>query len=283
MRPQAVKEALAGRRRRPLLNDRGTLFLIAADHPARGLLKAGRNPTAMADRGELLRRLLVALGRPGVDGLLATADLVDDLCLLGALNGKLVFGSMNRGGLFGSSFELDDRFTGYTAEGLAASGLDGGKMMLRIADNDAGTVATLAACARTVDELAEQGLPAMIEVFASRNEGGKVVNLEEPDALMRAIAIASGLGSNSAHLWLKLPVVAEMDRVMKATTLPTLLLGGEPGPDPGATFRRWDAAMSIPQVRGLVIGRTLLYPEDGDVAAAVEAAAAIVSRRVRVP
>ncbi|MBA3390951.1 MAG: hypothetical protein H0U02_16610 [Rubrobacter sp.] len=35
--------------------------------------------------------------------------------------------------------------------------------------------------------------------------------------------------------------------------------------------------MEIPQVRGLVAGRTLLYPGDGDVAAAVDAAAAIVS------
>ena len=35
--------------------------------------------------------------------------------------------------------------------------------------------------------------------------------------------------------------------------------------------------MEIPQVRGLVAGRTLLYPPDGDVAAAVDRAAAIVS------
>jgi hypothetical protein len=35
--------------------------------------------------------------------------------------------------------------------------------------------------------------------------------------------------------------------------------------------------MALPQVKGLVVGRTLLYPGDGDVAAAVDAAAAIVS------
>src|ERR671938_180809 len=74
-RPQAIAEALARRRRRPLLNDRGTLFLVAADHPARGVLKAGADRMAMADRGELLRRVMLALGRPGVDGLLATPDV----------------------------------------------------------------------------------------------------------------------------------------------------------------------------------------------------------------
>ncbi|MHB1975252.1 MAG: Cgl0159 family (beta/alpha)8-fold protein, partial [Acidimicrobiales bacterium] len=34
-----------------------------------------------------------------------------------------------------------------------------------------------------------------------------------------------------------------------------------------------------PGVRGLVVGRTLLYPPDGDVAAAVDTAAALVRPR----
>ena len=131
--PDAVHRALAKRRHRPLL-EHGSLFLIAADHPARGVLKVGADPMAMADRGELLRRLLTALGRPGVDGILGTADIIDDLALLGALDGKVVFGSMNRGGLTGFRFELDDRFTAYTVEGIMAAGLDGGKMMVGVAD-----------------------------------------------------------------------------------------------------------------------------------------------------
>jgi hypothetical protein len=65
-RPHAIVEVLERRRRRPLLNDNGVMFLIAADHAARGVLKSGADRMAMADRGELLRRLIVALGRPGV-------------------------------------------------------------------------------------------------------------------------------------------------------------------------------------------------------------------------
>ena len=279
-RPEAIAEALARRRRRRLSPD-GTLFLVAADHPARGVLKAGHDPMAMADRGELLHRLVVALGRPGVDGLLATADVVDDLALLGCLDDRVVFGSMNRGGLKGFRFELDDRFTGYSPEGIAAAGLDGGKMMLRIADHPA-TLATLEACARAIDGLASHRLPALIEVFASQVEGEHVRDRTDPDSLIRAITVASGLGTTSARVWLKLPVLDEMERVMRATSLPTLLLGGDTGGQAGAVFERWEQAMTIPQVRGLVAGRALLYPSYGDVAAAVDAAASIVSRKARV-
>ena len=232
----------------------------------------------MADRGELLQRLLTALSRPGVDGLLGTADIIDDLALLGALEGKVAFGSMNRGGLTGFRFELDDRFTAYTVDGIVAAGLDGGKMMVRVADEPE-TLRTLAACAQAINELAARRLPAMIEVFASEVEDGRVRNRADADSLMRAITIVSGLGTTSAYTWLKLPVVDDLDRVMRATSLPTLLLGGDPGDDPRTTFASWERAMAIPQVRGLVAGRTLLYPKDGDVARAVDAASAIVAGR----
>ena len=289
--PDAVHRALTKRRRRPLLRNSpppragegrggGSLFLIAADHPARGVLKVGADPMAMADRGELLRRLLTALGRPGVDGILGTADIIDDLALLGALEDKVVFGSMNRGGLTGFRFELDDRFTAYTVDGIVTGGLDGGKMMVRVADEPE-ALRTLAACARAIDELSARKLPAMVEVFASEVDDGRVRNRADADSLIRAITIVSGLGTTSAYLWLKLPVVDDLDRVMRATSLPTLLLGGDPGNDPQETFASWKRAMAIPQIRGLVAGRTLLYPKNGDVASAVDAAAAIVAEKAR--
>jgi hypothetical protein len=253
---------------------------VAADHPARGVLKVGSDPMAMADRGELLRRLLIALERPGVDGILGTADIIEDLALLGALENKVVFGSMNRGGLTGFRFELDDRFTAYTADGIVAAGLDGGKMMVRVADEPE-TLRTLAACAHAIDELSARKLPAMVEVFASHIEEGRLQNRDDADSLIRAIAIVSGLGTTSAYLWLKLPAVDDLERVMRSTSLPTLLLGGDPGEDQAETFDSWKRAMAIPQVRGLVAGRSLLYPRDGDVAQAVDAAAAIVAGRRR--
>lgn len=231
----------------------------------------------MADRGDYLRRIEIALQRPGVDGIMASPDIVEDLTLLGALDEKVVVGSMNRGGLAGATFELDDRFTGYTAEAIAASNLDGGKMLLRVAEDERDTLPTITACAEAVGSLAAGGLMAMIEPFASRRENGRVENILEPDPTIRVIGIASALGPTSAYTWLKLPVVPEMERVMAATTLPTLLVGGDPSRDAKRTFEGWRRAMSIPQVRGLVAGRTLLYPRGGDVASAVDAAAVVVA------
>lgn len=281
-RPDAIAEAAANRRRRTeLVGASGRLMIIAADHPARGALRAGRRGLAMADRGELLDRLVLALSRPGVDGVLATADIVEDLLLLGALHGKVVIGSMNRGGLAGTVFEIDDRFTGYGAAAIAGAGLDGGKMLLRIDPDDRATVATMQACAAAVSELAARRLMAMVEPFVSNRVDGRVCNDLSTEAVLRSVTVAAGLGSTSAYTWLKLPVVEDMERVLAASTLPTLLLGGEVGSgrvDQDAAFARWERTLKLPTVRGLVAGRTLLYPPDDDVAAAVDTAVGLLGR-----
>lgn len=185
-RPQAVVEAAARRRRRPLLGHSGRLLIVAADHPARGALGVRDRELAMADRRDMLERLLTALARPGVDGVLGTADVLDDLLLLGALDDKVVIGSMNRGGIPGSAFEIDDRFTGYDAASIAAAGFDGGKMLLRIDPTDPATVRTLEHCSRAVSELAEYQLMAMIEPFWVRREHGGTRNDLDPANMIRA-------------------------------------------------------------------------------------------------
>jgi hypothetical protein len=58
---------------------------------------------------------VTALAHPDVNGVLGSPDVVEELLLLGALDGKVVIGSMNRGGLDGAVWTLDDRFTGYDA------------------------------------------------------------------------------------------------------------------------------------------------------------------------
>jgi DhnA family fructose-bisphosphate aldolase class Ia len=275
-RPAAVAEAHAARRRRPLLRDDHRLLIVAADHPARGALGVGDDAMAMADRYDLLDRLATAIRRPGVDGVLGTPDIIDDLALLGLLDDRVVVGSMNRGGLRGASFEMDDRFTGYDVDGIVRDGLDFAKTLLRVNLGDAGSVATIAANARAVDQAVAARVPIMLEPFMSSWVDGRIVNDLSAEAVITSVAIASGLGSSSAYTWMKLPVVEGMDRVMAATTLPTLLLGGDPQGDPDATYASWARALALPGVRGLVVGRTLIYPADGDVAAAVDTAAALV-------
>ena len=251
-------------------------MIVAADHPARGALSVGADATAMNSRTELLDRLRTALANPGVDGVLASAEILDDLVLLGALEDKVVFSSMNRGGLAGASFELDDRMTGATAASTAKARMNGAKMLTRIALEDPGTLETMTACARAIDELAAENLIAMVEPFLSSRVDGRVVNDLSADAVIKSIHITQGLGSTSAYTWMKLPVVDEMERVMDATTLPTLLLGGDPQTAPDETYASWAKALEIPAVRGLIVGRTLLYPQDGDVAKAVGTAVDMV-------
>lgn len=278
--PGRIRKLLDARRRRPLLGDDGRLMIVAADHPARGALSAAGRPDAMYSRTDLLDRLTTALARPGVDGLLATADIAEDLLLLGALEDRVVFTSMNRGGLAGSVFELDDRMTAYDVQGTLEAGFEGAKMLTRIDLDDPATVATLQACARAITELNRAELVAMVEPFMSSRVGGRVVNDLRADAVIRSVHIAQGLGSASAYTWLKLPVVAEMERVMSATTLPTVLLGGDPTGGADEVYASWQRALALPSVRGLMVGRTLLYPADGDVAKAVDTAVSLVRRPV---
>ncbi|MDI5980385.1 Cgl0159 family (beta/alpha)8-fold protein [Amycolatopsis magusensis] len=277
--PGAVNRAYAARRRRErLLSPSGTLFLVAADHPARGALGVGDDPMAMADRRSLLARLLIALENPAVDGILGTPDVVEELLLLDALHDKIVIGSMNRGGLAGADWEIDDRFTAYTARSIADFRLDGGKLLLRLVDTDPGTVPTLQASAEAVTELASYGLMAMVEPLPYQRDGaGKLVLQRDSASLARAVTVASGLGVTSAHTWLKLP--APQDPVMlDATTLPVVVLGGVPSGDPAADLASWGAALRHDVVRGLVVGRSLLYPPDGDVGGAVDAAARVLEK-----
>lgn len=275
--PEAVAKAYANRKQAPsLLSDRGTLFLVAADHPARGSLAVKTNPLAMADRRSMLDRILTALDNPAVDGVLASPDVIEELLLLGALDGKVVIGSMNRGGLDGTTWTMDDRFTAYDAQSIEQCRLDGGKMLVRLDDQDPGTASTLEACGAAVTALAARGLVAMVEPLPYvRGADGALVLQRDTRSLVRAITVASALGVTSAHTWLKVPSCDDPATVFGATTLPCVVLGGLPGPA-DEDLTSWGRALTQPTVRGLVVGRALLYPDDGDVPGAVAAAARVL-------
>ncbi|GAA3844948.1 Cgl0159 family (beta/alpha)8-fold protein [Streptomyces sp. NPDC003631] len=277
--PEAIAEAAARRVRRPLIGDSGRIMIVAADHPARGALGVGDHRLAMANRADLLERLCVALARPGVDGVLATADILEDLLLLGVLDDKVVMGSMNRGGLAGAAFEMDDRFTGHRPEDIERLRFDAGKLLLRIDYEDPGSLRTLESAARAVDDMAARRLPLFVEPFLSRRIDGRVRNDLGAEAVSRSIAIASGLGGTSAYTWLKLPVTDDPDETAEAletSTLPAVLLGGEVGKDQEGAYEKWRKALRLPTVQGMVVGRSLLYPAEGSVETAVDTAVGLL-------
>ena len=240
--PGRIAATLAGRRRRDTLTRDGMLFIIAADHTARAMVGVGGDPMAMADRRSMLERILTALAHPRVDGVLASPDIIEDLALLGALDGRVAVGTMNRGGLAGATWELDDRFTAYDTAHLVAANLDAGKMLLRIDGRDAGTVATLESCARAVGALNDRQMMAMVEPIPyTKDASGRAVWDDDPMQLVKAVGVCAALGGSSAYTWLKIQATADIAAVAAMTTQPLLLLGGAPGPDPAATFASWSA------------------------------------------
>ena len=276
--PEAFAEVARSRKRRETLDDGNGLFLLSADDPARGGLQVGSNPVALGDRRQLLERLVGALDHDAVDGIVATPDIVDDLVMLGSLDDKVVLGSMNRSGLAGSTWEVDDRFTAFDSAAIVASGLDGGKITLRLDWTDPSTNSALAESAAALSDLARNGLAALLEPLPVFREGGRTRVANDPEALIRAVSVASGLGAVSAFTWLKLPVVRKMAHVVGATTMPVLIVAGDPGEERGAALERWRQALAIPQVRGVVAGRTVLFPADGDPHGTIEIVAEALGR-----
>ena len=149
-------------------------------------------------------------------------------------------------------------------------------MLLRIDLSDPATAPTLESAAAALRDLSAARLMAVVEPFIVTRQDGRAVNDLTPDAVIKSVTIAAGLGGTSAYTWLKLPVVPEMERVAAASTLPVLLLGGDSAGDPDRMYASWQQALRLPTVRGLVVGRSLLYPPDDDVAGAVDTAVGLL-------
>lgn len=277
--PAKLQKLLKGRKRRTKLTNDGKLFIIAADHTARGIISASGQPLAMADRYDLLDRLIRALAIPGVDGILSTPDLVEELAYFGALDNKLIFGSINRAGILGTDWELDDRTSAYDVAGIKEFGLDGGKTLLRIDKSDPGVLRTIEMVASANSALARAKKLSIIEPLPYiKNFEGKFELQDDIFELVRVIGIASALGTTSAYTWLKIPVFEDFKYAAGATSLPLMLLGGDPGNDWQATFNKWEQAFKFENVRALIPGRTLLFSPDMSVEKAVSRAVSIVRK-----
>jgi DhnA family fructose-bisphosphate aldolase class Ia len=285
--PNFAHQSAQVRLRRQHLAPTGKLNILAADHPARNVTKVGQQPLAMADRRDYLARILRVLTSSRVDGIMATMDILEDLLAIdgflraaGAptlLDNRLLIASLNRGGLAGSSWELDDPITGATPTTCHEWRLDGAKVLLRIDETEPASLKTLLASAQAINECNALALPMFLEPLpvTKTDKGYVVVNTAE--ALARLAGVASALGDSSRYLWLKLPHCKSYEIVARSTTLPILLLGGESAGDPSPFLRQLESALCAgPNVRGALVGRNVLYPGDEDPRAMAEAAGGIV-------
>ena len=275
-RPQLILQEAERRKRRGDLAADGRLVLLAADHPARMLTAVGENPIAMGDRYQYLGRVLRIVTAPGVDGIIATSDIIEDLLIVQALvreaggpsflDNRVLLGSMNRSGLAGSAWETDDRLTCFTADSLEDLNLDGGKVVVRIClEEPELTNRTLSYCATAVSECNERGLPIFIEPVPVTKAGGHLRLRRTVVDIVKVIGVASALGDSSRGLWLEIPYCEGFDRIARSTALPLVVVAGGATDDPTPMLGQFaDSMRARANVRGALVGRSVLFPGDDD-------------------
>ncbi len=113
---------------------------------------------------------------------------------------------------------------------------------------------------------------AMVEPFISHRVDGRVRNDLTAEAVIRSATVAAGLG------WIERPHLAQASRssttwrpCWRRPTCRCCCSAARSPPTRTRSSRQWEKVLANPQVRGMVVGRSLLYPPDGDVAAAVDA------------
>ena len=274
-KPEIVALEQRSRKRRTHLAPDGKLVILAADHPARMSTATPSDPLGMTNRHAYLGRVLRALVGGLIDGLMATPDILDDVFIVnhlvkqgggpGFLDGKVLLGSMNRSGLAGTTFEMDDDMSAYTADGIAEANLDGAKVLWRLDPNEPASGKTLMYIAEAVSELSALGLPSFLEPLPVKRTENGYQPVKDPIELLKQIGVLSGLGGNTARTWLKIPVCEGYERVVRATTMPLLMLGGASHDNPEPTIREFARGMGGgPNVRGAMVGRNVLYPGQDD-------------------
>ena len=291
--PGLIGKSAGRRKHRDRLTVDGKLAILAADHPARRVTKSGSGALIMGDRHGYLGRVLRVVTNPEFDGVMGTTDIIEDLLILDQLyverggvsflDQKVLVGCMNRGGLNGAAFEMDDKFTSFTADSINHLRLDGAKMMFRLDTTDTKSLETIQACSKAIGELNKYSIPVFLETFSVQRTNRGYKMLRTADELIKTIGVATALGDSSRGLWLKIPYCEEFGRVARSTSFPILLLGGEALGDPAGVFREFSKGMAAGQnVRGALVGRNVLYPAKDDPSAVADAISGIVHRNFAV-
>jgi DhnA family fructose-bisphosphate aldolase class Ia len=229
-------------------------LILAADHRARGVV-------TMERYGDYVDALARAL--PSCDGILATAQPLADLAAAGHLTAtQRTYLSINRTGLAGSTFELDDRLVASVPR-AAEDGWTGVKHMTRIDMGDPLTSPALELLGQVLEQARTAGLEALIEPLVWRD--GQIAR--DTDAIVFAAVVAHDMGAPL----LKVPVPraassAERQRavarVVASVGVPVLFLGGPMG-DTG----RQAVLDEVRDVMegggaGMAIGRTVYQDDD---------------------
>jgi DhnA family fructose-bisphosphate aldolase class Ia len=274
-RSEAIAAEAADRQRRSDLTEDGNLLILATDHPGRRVTPIRDDPLRMGNRHEYLARVARVVALSDFDGVMGTADMLEELLALnhllkergaeGILDGKVLVGCMNRGGLNDTAFEMRAGYTAYSAQRLAEMRMDGGKMWYRLNPDSEAAGRSVRETAKQISALNDHDLPAFLEPLSTRESDGEYEILTDEKTLIRDLGVGAALGDSSRNLWLKLPYTENFDRIAKATTCPILLLGGPAGDSSEGTVREMAEGLdSAHNVRGAMIGRRVSFPGENE-------------------
>ena len=232
---------------------------------ADSLDEALENAQAAVDAGEPYSVGVQMNAADMLEELLALNHLLKERGAEGILDGKVLIGCMNRGGLNDTEFEMRAGYTAYTAERLAQMRMDGGKMWYRLNPESEAAGRSVRETAKQISALNDHDLPAFLEPLSTREVDGEYEILTDKKTLIRDLGVGAALGDSSRNLWLKLPYTENFERIAKATTCPILLLGGAAGDDSEGTVREMaEGFESAHNVRGAMIGRRVSFPGEGE-------------------
>lgn len=273
--PEVVYSEAKARRRREKITKDGKITVLACDHPARNIIKSGDKPMIIGNRQSYLGRILRVITNPEFDGVMGPPDIIEELFAVNYLfkqaggesflDDKVILGCMNRGGLSGVVFEMDDRFTAFTAERVHKLRLDGVKMMFRLDPKSSESGKTIMYCVEAINECLKYDISVFIEALYVENTEQGYKSIKSPEGLVRVVGVASALGSSSMNSWLKIPYCDNFEVVAKATTLPILMLGGASKVDPTPTINEFVKGMKAGEnVRGALVGRNVHHPGNDD-------------------
>jgi DhnA family fructose-bisphosphate aldolase class Ia len=227
-------------------------LILAADHRARGVV-------TVEDYADYLARLRAAL--PACTGLMASVQPLRDLVAEGVAPGQATYLSVNRTGLDGAAFELDDRIV-VSVERAAEEGYTGVKAMTRIDRTDPVGAEALELLGRVLEDARDLGLDALVEPLAWRD--GAIDR--STDAIVWAAVIAHDMGAPL----LKVPV-PDVDpgtprrdavaRIVASVGVPVLFLGGPRRADRAHVLNEVADVMAA-GASGLVIGRAVYQDDD---------------------
>jgi DhnA family fructose-bisphosphate aldolase class Ia len=240
-------------------------IILAADHRARGVMTIERYD-------DYLAALRAAV--PSCDGLMASAQPLADLFAEGVLQGRTSWLSLNRTGLAGTAFELDDRSVA-SAERAKRDGYTGIKWMTRIDREDPITADALEMLGALLEDVAELGLDALVEPLSWHHDAVD----RTTDGIVFAAVVAHDLGAPL----LKVPVpdvqpgdarIEAAARVVDSVGVPVLFLGGPYRADRQELLQEIADAMAG-GAAGLAIGRGVYQdPFPGEMAALVRSVVA---------